>query len=63
MAELNVGARARFFHPGTLGVMLPGRVIKLHDDGSVSTRFDVDGKVWRTYPDRIAEERWTHTST
>jgi hypothetical protein len=52
-----VGTRARFFHPRTLGVMLPGRVVKLHDDGSVSVRFEVDGKVWRTHPDRIAEGR------
>ena len=52
-----IGTRARFFHPRTLGVMLPGRVVKLHDDGTVSVRFDVDGKTRRTYADCIAVER------
>ena len=55
--EMKIGTRARFFHPRTLGVMLPGRVVKLHDDGTVSVRFYVDGKVRRTYSDCICEGR------
>lgn len=36
---LQEGARARFFHPGTMGVMLPGRVLKLAE-GRALVRFD-----------------------
>lgn len=50
-----VGLRARFFHPRTLGVMHEGVVTKVHDDGSVSVRFRVDGRVHRTFADHIAE--------
>lgn len=49
--------RARFFHPRTLGVMLPGQLVKEHPDGSVSVRFDIDKKVWRTCAERICEGR------
>ena len=57
MSKELVGLRARFFHPRTLGVMLPGRIVKVHADGTVSVRFDVDGKTRRTYQDRICEGR------
>lgn len=58
-----VGSVARFFHPRTLGVMHRGRVTRVHDDGTVSVRFDVDGKVWRTTPDFIAMEGRLSRST
>ena len=34
------GTRARFFHPGAMGVMLPGTVQKVHDDDTVTVKFD-----------------------
>jgi len=52
-----VGLKARFFHPRTLGVMHRGTVVKVHEDGNVSVRFDVDGKTWRTCPEFIKMER------
>lgn len=52
----HIGLRARFFHPRTLGVMHRGVVVKVHNDGDVSVRFDVDRKVWRTHPEFIAAE-------
>ena len=54
--QVAVGTRARFFHPRTLGVMHRGCVVKVHDNGEVSVKFDVDGRVWRTHADCIAEE-------
>lgn len=56
MQGLEIGMRARFFHPRTLGVMHAGRVVKQHEDGTVSVRFDVDNKVWRTRADYIKPE-------
>lgn len=53
----HIGLKARFFHPRTLGVMHRGEVVKVHEDGDVSVRFDVDRKVWRTCPDFIAAEK------
>lgn len=34
-----VGMRGKFFHPGTLGVMLPGEVLSVGQD-CVKVRFD-----------------------
>ncbi len=38
--ELRKGTRAKFFHPGTMGVMLRGTVRKLHPNGDVTVLFD-----------------------
>lgn len=56
MTEVKVGTRGRFFHPRTLGVMHWGTVEKVHDDGTVTVRFQVDGKRHRTTPDCICRE-------
>jgi hypothetical protein len=40
-----------------LSNLLSGREPASSTHGSVSVRFEVDGKVWRTHPDRIAEGR------
>ena len=50
---VKVGTRGRFFHPRTLGVMHEGVVEKVHDDGTVTVKFHVDGKRWRTSADCI----------
>lgn len=55
--QVQVGTVARFFHPRTLGVMHRGTVVKLHGDGTVSVRFDIDRKVWKTDSDCIRRER------
>lgn len=47
------GFCARFFHPKTLGVMHWGVVTKVHKDGTVTVKFDVDGKSYRTYQDHF----------
>ena len=56
--KARVGLRARFFHPRTLGVMHEGTVVKVHEDGDVSVRFDVDRKVWKTCPEFNSPRRW-----
>lgn len=45
------GARAKFFHPRTLGVMHWGTVTKVHGNGDVTVKFEVDKRSWRTLPD------------
>lgn len=40
MYDLEVGDRAKFFHPGTMGVMHPAEVLKIVDNGRIRVRFD-----------------------
>jgi hypothetical protein len=39
-----------------------GRVQKIHDDGTVTVKFDVDGKARRTYADAICLPKERHRS-
>lgn len=41
------GTRAKFFHPRTFGVMMPGTVVKSYPDGTAKVLFDVDGRTIR----------------
>lgn len=41
MYDLKVGDRAKFFHPGTMGVMHPAKVLEIVDNGRVRVRFDI----------------------
>ncbi len=51
-----IGERAKFFHPRTLGVMHYGTVVAVNPDirPGVLVHFEVDGKKYWTFPDRIA---------
>ena len=40
MFDLEPGARAKFFHPGTLGVMLPGVFLEVVNQLNVKVKFD-----------------------
>ena len=40
MYDLKPGKRAKFFHPGTMGVMLPGELLEVLSNGQVKVRFD-----------------------
>lgn len=55
--DLYAGYRGRFFHPKTVGVMHMGTVVKVHPDGMVSVRFDLDKKTHKTLPDNIPAVR------
>ena len=50
---MKIGLKAKFFHPMTLGVMHWGTVKKIHSDGSVTVRFEICGRLFRTYSDNI----------
>ena len=50
---LRLGDHARFFHPMTMGVMHPGVVKRIHEDGEISVKFSVDGKVHKTVTDHF----------
>jgi hypothetical protein len=50
--ELNVGDRAKFFHPGTLGVMTYGKVLKV---GKFSYHVEFDDP----YPGSRKRRFWT----
>lgn len=40
MYDLKIGDRAKFFHPGTLGVMLSAKVMEILDNGNIKVKFD-----------------------
>jgi hypothetical protein len=40
MFDLKVGDRAKFFHPGTMGVLHPAKVLKVINNGYIRVRFD-----------------------
>lgn len=58
MDDLVIGLRAKFFHPGTLGVMLWGTVLEIYPDDTVLVKFDNphnnDKNIFRVPGDHIA---------